>query len=103
MMEIHAPHIGEAIKRRVKEKGISIEDFADAICCSRRNVYRIFKRNYIDTQRLKCISRALDFDFSDHIIETNTLITRYIVIVKADEDELHEIVSKFQVVSSFEV
>ncbi|MDD2636753.1 MAG: helix-turn-helix transcriptional regulator [Bacteroidales bacterium] len=56
-------HIGAVIKQKVEEKGITMSDFADAICCSRTNVYNLFKSRSIDTEKLAKISSVLDYDF----------------------------------------
>ncbi|MDR0828706.1 MAG: hypothetical protein LBN95_01145 [Prevotellaceae bacterium] len=56
-------HIGKLIQQKVKEKKISITDFADKICCVRENVYHIFKSPTIDIRKLEHISNVLDYDF----------------------------------------
>lgn len=56
-------HIGSEIARVVREKGISITEFAGMICCHRKNVYDIFTRKSIDIDRLIRISEVLDHDF----------------------------------------
>lgn len=56
-------HIGSEIARVVREKGMSITEFAGRICCHRKNVYDIFTRKSIDIDRLIRISEVLDYDF----------------------------------------
>ena len=56
-----AMHIGQQIKLILEERGISAIEFAAMIHCNRSNVYDIFQRKSIDTQRLKIISKALPF------------------------------------------
>lgn len=56
-------HIGSEIARVVREKGMSITEFAEMICCHRKNVYDIFTRKSIDVDRLIRISEVLDYDF----------------------------------------
>lgn len=58
-----AMHIGQQIKLILEERGISAIEFAAMIHCNRSNVYDIFQRKSIDTQRLKIISKALQHDF----------------------------------------
>jgi transcriptional regulator with XRE-family HTH domain len=55
--------IGAVIKQKVEEKGLTISEFADAICCSRTNVYNLFKSRSIDTEKLAKISSVLEYDF----------------------------------------
>lgn len=56
-------HIGQLIKAKLKEKNISITEFARRIHCERSNIYNIFKRKSIDIDMLVLISQTLDFDF----------------------------------------
>lgn len=56
-------HIGNEIERVLRERGISVTQFANAICCHRKNVYDIFKRKSIDIDHLIRISKVLDYDF----------------------------------------
>lgn len=54
---------GAEIKKVIKEKGMSVSEFARRINKSRENAYDIFKRKSIDTELLNIISQVLDFDF----------------------------------------
>ena len=56
-------HIGREIERVLRERGITVTEFANRICCHRKNVYDIFTRKSIDIDRLIRISEALDYDF----------------------------------------
>ena len=56
-------HIGREIERVLHERGITVTEFANRICCHRKNVYDIFTRKSIDIDRLIRISEALDYDF----------------------------------------
>ena len=57
-------HYGQEIRKKLKERKMPVTKFADRICCSRENVYNIFKRQNINTGLLEAISEVLDFDFS---------------------------------------
>lgn len=65
--------IGELIRERLKAEERSVAWFARKLSCSRANVYKIFRKEYIDTELLTRISRILDYDFfqyfSDHLKE----------------------------------
>lgn len=52
-------HIGSVIKDFVKAKGITVEEFANKINCTRRNAYKIFDKPSIDTELLLTINKAL--------------------------------------------
>jgi transcriptional regulator with XRE-family HTH domain len=78
-------HVGEAIKRRLKEKGLKVTEFADAIHCSRTNVYTLFKRRSIDMELLSRISGVLEHDF---VSAYCTRRPTYLVILEVDEQRL---------------
>lgn len=60
------PPIGELIREKVEESGMTITEFAKRIHTSRRNVYQIFSKNSIDTDTLHNIAKVLG---SDWIVE----------------------------------
>lgn len=51
------------IHDRLKEKGRTVKEFADAIGYQRSNAYRIFNQTSIDTALLMRISVYLEYDF----------------------------------------
>lgn len=55
-------HLGTFIKHKVKEKGISVSEFARRIHCTRRNIYQIYKKNSLDTDLIQRISVVLEID-----------------------------------------
>lgn len=65
-------HIGEIIKMKVEEKGLTISDFAELICCSRSNVYNLFKSSSIDLHKLLKISEVLEYDFYNEVINVSS-------------------------------
>lgn len=56
-------HIGEMIRHRIQQRGISVKWFAARLCCERTNVYSIYRRRSIDTALLIRICRILEYDF----------------------------------------
>ena len=58
-------HIGSLIKQILKNKKISVKEFAEQLHCSRQNIYDIFKRHSINSELLQRISKILDCDFKD--------------------------------------
>ncbi len=56
-------HIGEEIEREVRRQGRSISWLAEALCCDRTNVYKIFRRPSIDTELLYRVSIILSCNF----------------------------------------
>ncbi len=61
-------HIGKKIRQVIKERRISIVEFAVRINKSRTVVYDIFERKTIDTELLYKIGQELDYDFFQYFI-----------------------------------
>lgn len=56
-------HIGQEIKKVYKERGWTIEYFAEKVSMTPRNAAYLFNRKDISVEQLHEISKALDFDF----------------------------------------
>ena len=56
-------HIGNKIKEKFLDSGLSGAEFARLLNYERTNIYRIFERESIDTVLLLKISEVLQFDF----------------------------------------
>lgn len=56
-------HIGELIKLEMERQGRKPSWLAKELHYTRYNVYKIFARNYIDTETLLHISQLLGVDF----------------------------------------
>jgi len=56
-------HIGKKIKELVDKSPFTIVAFAKSINLSRDGAYKIFGKEYIDTEQLKHISKVLHHDF----------------------------------------
>ena len=69
-----ATTIGELIEKEVRKQGWKMEDFAEAIYCTRVNVYDIFKRKSMDTDQLALISKVLKHNFFEDIATSPHLI-----------------------------
>ena len=57
------PHIGNIIREVLKQQGRSITWLGKQLGCSRQNIYKILRRNWIYTDMLLKISDLLDYDF----------------------------------------
>lgn len=57
------PTIGQLIEHQLRHQQRSVTWFANHLCCTRGNVYRLFEKSSVDTFLLLRISRILDFDF----------------------------------------
>ena len=84
-------HIGSKIKEVVKEKGMTAEKFADALCCTRSNVYSIYNRKIIGYEQLITISEVLKFDFLSLCYDTKSNYSEYIIILESDKTKMEEL------------
>ena len=56
-------HYGQAVKEKLKERGMTVSEFSKRISRSRTDVYDIFNRKYIDVELLNIISEVLHHNF----------------------------------------
>lgn len=61
-------HLGHKIKSVFEQKQMSVSEFARQIHCERTNVYTIFNRTTIDTDLLARISRVLEYNFFEDVM-----------------------------------
>lgn len=67
-------HIGEEIRKELSKQQRSAKWLAEKINCERTNVYKIFRRESLDSEQLAKISIALNhnfFDLYDTIIDNH--------------------------------
>lgn len=62
-------HVGELVAEVMYQQHISKQDFADAICTDRSNVYRILKKDSIETNQLFRYSKELNHNFFKDLAE----------------------------------
>ena len=60
---VYMIHIGKIIRKKQKESGFSVVEFARRINTSRENAYTIFNRSSPDVLLLARICDVLDFNF----------------------------------------
>lgn len=56
-------HAGQLIERTLHDQGRTVTWFAEQLCCTRPNVYKIFQKENIDIHLLWRISCILEHDF----------------------------------------
>ncbi|MCD8102138.1 MAG: hypothetical protein LUE26_06140 [Alistipes sp.] len=56
-------HAGQLIERTLRQQGRPVAWFARQLCCTRPNVYKIFRKETIDTHLLWRICIILEHDF----------------------------------------
>lgn len=57
------PHIGESIRKIIKDKKLTGTWLATQLGCDRTNVYKLLRKQSIDTMLLHRISLILEYDF----------------------------------------
>lgn len=80
-------HVGELIKKRVSELGLSVSEFARRLHCNRQNVYDIFARRSVDIELLQRISKILQHDFIAELYtqqETPKITLKFTITVEID-------------------
>lgn len=94
MGELKEIHIGLLIQEKMRERGLSVSDFAHALHYERTNVYKIFKRSSIDVDLLLRISKVLSFDFLREVylcdVPETTLTKRYSITIEADRKDIED-------------
>lgn len=60
-------HIGNRIREVLKDREMTVKDFAESLSCNRQNVYKIFDKHDINTDLLMHIADILDYDFFGEI------------------------------------
>lgn len=93
-------YIGNIIRRKVEESGLSIAEFASRINRTRPTAYDIFSRKSIDVDLLLCISEVLDYNFLKEVYLENEeqgqsdnpvpQKLHYIIGVEVDEQRLQQ-------------
>ena len=86
--------IGQLIKDEVRRQALPINDFAEKICCSRKNVYDIFKKSSIHLDQLARISRVLNRNFFEELARDPSLID-------IDSEEAIQEMEKRRAISQF--
>ncbi|MDD3522331.1 MAG: helix-turn-helix transcriptional regulator [Bacteroidales bacterium] len=82
--------IGSIIRQKVKERKLTVSEFAKSINRSRTTVYDIFNRKSIDVDLLLTISKALDFDFLSEIylVKKDNSAKKCYLAIEIDPSEL---------------
>jgi transcriptional regulator with XRE-family HTH domain len=86
-------HVGSLIRKKVKEREWQITDFANALHCSRSNVYSIFGRSNIDLGLLTLISKILECDLLTFYLEDENRQQDYLILIETNESKMKELLS----------
>jgi transcriptional regulator with XRE-family HTH domain len=99
-------HIGEIIKKLVKEQQLKTKDVANAINGSKQTVYKIYRRKIIDSERLTKLSVFLKVNLFS-VFREQKLLTALpdptVEILKKEVEQLrHDIVQKDKIIAQKE-
>jgi len=89
-------NIGQMIRDVIKERNLSVSDFAKSIHCSRTNVYSIFERQTISIERLEQIANVLKLDIH-YFIREEQKAHKCIAVIEIDDQTLKELSEKTQI------
>ncbi|MBR4180027.1 MAG: helix-turn-helix transcriptional regulator [Treponema sp.] len=56
-------HVGNAIAKRLKEKGLTQRAFSEKLGVAQQEVTRLLRKNSLDTEKLSAICVILDYNF----------------------------------------
>jgi transcriptional regulator with XRE-family HTH domain len=87
-------HIGEIIYQKVKERGMTVSEFAKAIHCNRSRIYTsVFHCHSIDIERLILISGVLHHDFIAEFYQQRPSKKKYLILLEVSELQLQQFLS----------
>jgi predicted transcriptional regulator len=98
MQKIRDVHIGKCIKKRLKERNISISDFSGLLHTDKSNVYRLFQKKDINTEMLIRISNLLNYNFFAEFIDINEMTNiqekKIYIAVEIEQKSLNKLYDK---------
>ncbi len=56
-------HFGSLLEKILRQQGRSVTWFADQLCCTRPNIYKIFRKECVDAALMWRISEILNHNF----------------------------------------
>lgn len=74
-------HIGQAIKKRIEELGMTKSEFGRLIGVPQQHINRILERDTMETKKLVKVCRALEFNFFALFCEFPTSVNAYLAAV----------------------
>lgn len=74
-------HIGQAIKKRIEELGMTKSEFGRLIGVPQQHINRILERDTMETKKLINVCRALEFNFFALFCEFPTSVNAYLAAV----------------------
>lgn len=80
-IELKEVHVGQAIKKRFDETGMTKTEFGRLIGVPQQHINRIFERDTMETKKLAKICQALDYNFFALFCDFPTNVNAYLAAV----------------------
>lgn len=96
-------HLGEAIKKRVEEMGMTKTEFGRRIGVPQQHVNRIFERDTMETKRLVKVCNALDFNFFALFCDYVPKVEAHMAAVSLGNGHANNTIGDAAVATQFEV
>ena len=80
-IELKEVHVGQAIKHRIEELGLTKSEFGRLIGVPQQHINRLLERETMETKKLCKVSQALDFNFFALFCTFPTSVNAYLAAV----------------------
>ena len=80
-IELKEVHVGQAIKHRIEELGLTKSEFGRLIGVPQQHINRLLERGTMETKKLCKVSQALDFNFFALFCTFPTSVNAYLATV----------------------
>ncbi len=90
-IEIKDIHLGQAIKKRFDETGMTKTEFGRLIGVPQQHMNRIFERETMETKKLIKVCRALEYNFFALFCQFPTNVNAYLAAVALGDGDANNI------------
>ena len=102
-IEIKDIHLGQAIKKRFDETGLTKTEFGRLIGVPQQHVNRIFERETMETKKLIKVCRALEYNFFALFCQFPTNVNAYLAAVALGDGDANNNIGDTTLLAQLEV
>lgn len=102
-IEIKDIHLGQAIKKRFDETGLTKTEFGRLIGVPQQHVNRIFERDTMETKKLIKVCRALEYNFFALFCQFPTNVNAYLAAVSLGDGDANNNIGDTTLLAQLEV
>ena len=102
-IEIKDIHLGQAIKKRFDETGLTKTEFGRLIGVPQQHVNRIFERDTMETKKLIKVCRALEYNFFALFCQFPTNVNAYLAAVSLGDGDANNNIGDTALLAQLEV